>query len=149
MVQLAIKNLSKLAPFTGGPWNLPHKVHLYLIYIYFSKCHLPNLFAPKSFLISWQMANSQTSFLTRATQNQKNLGTKTISQYTNLSNSCVCVCVCVCVCEREREWEWHNMAFILLFTSKFTVLIFVYLWIGHNFKNTEHIIQQHVFEGLV
>ena len=31
MVQLAIKNLSKLAPFAGGPWNLPHKFHLFLI----------------------------------------------------------------------------------------------------------------------
>ena len=26
-----IKNLSKLPPFVGGPWNLPHKFHLYLI----------------------------------------------------------------------------------------------------------------------
>ena len=26
-------NLSKLAPFTGGPWKLPHKFHLYLISI--------------------------------------------------------------------------------------------------------------------
>ena len=25
------KNLSTLAPFTGGPWNLPHKFHIYLI----------------------------------------------------------------------------------------------------------------------
>ena len=32
MAQLAIKNLSKLTPFAGGPWNLPHKFHLYLIY---------------------------------------------------------------------------------------------------------------------
>ena len=31
MAQLAIKNLSKLAPFAGGPWDLPHKFHLYLI----------------------------------------------------------------------------------------------------------------------
>ena len=31
MFQLAIKNLSKLAPFSGGPWDLPHKFHLYLI----------------------------------------------------------------------------------------------------------------------
>ena len=30
MSQLAIENLSKLAPFTRGPWNLPHKFHLYL-----------------------------------------------------------------------------------------------------------------------
>ena len=28
------KSLSKLAPFAGGPWNLPHKYHLYLIYIF-------------------------------------------------------------------------------------------------------------------
>ena len=27
----SIKNLSKLAPFPGGPWNLPHKFHLNLI----------------------------------------------------------------------------------------------------------------------
>ena len=33
MAQLAIKNLSKLAPFAGGPWNLPHKFHLYLLII--------------------------------------------------------------------------------------------------------------------
>ena len=31
MAKFAIKNLSKLAPFEGGPWNLPHKFHLYLI----------------------------------------------------------------------------------------------------------------------
>ena len=31
MAQLAIKNLSKLAPFAGEPWDLPHKFHLYLI----------------------------------------------------------------------------------------------------------------------
>ena len=31
MAQLAIKNVSKLAPFAGGPWNLPYKFHLYLI----------------------------------------------------------------------------------------------------------------------
>ena len=34
MAQLAIKNLSKLAPIAGGPWNLPHKFHLYLIWVY-------------------------------------------------------------------------------------------------------------------
>ena len=28
---MAIKNLFKLAPFAGVPWNLPHKFHLYLI----------------------------------------------------------------------------------------------------------------------
>ena len=28
---VSIKNLSKLAPFAVGPWNLPHKFHLYLI----------------------------------------------------------------------------------------------------------------------
>ena len=44
MFQLAIKNLSKLAPFAGGPWDLPHKFHLYLIirnFIYFTYvlCH--------------------------------------------------------------------------------------------------------------
>ena len=27
------KNLSKLAPFAGGPWYFPHKFHLYLIVI--------------------------------------------------------------------------------------------------------------------
>ena len=27
----SFKNLSKLAPFAGGPWNLPNKFHLYLI----------------------------------------------------------------------------------------------------------------------
>ena len=32
MAQLVIKNLSKLAPFTGGPWKLPHKFHLYYYY---------------------------------------------------------------------------------------------------------------------
>ena len=31
MAQLAIQNLSKLVPFPGGPWNLQHKFHLYLI----------------------------------------------------------------------------------------------------------------------
>ena len=31
MTQLAIKNLSELAPFAGGPKNLLHKFHLYLI----------------------------------------------------------------------------------------------------------------------
>ena len=36
MFQLAIKNLSKLAPFAGGPWNLPHKFHLYIIDITYS-----------------------------------------------------------------------------------------------------------------
>ena len=29
MAQLAIKNLSKLTPFAGGPWNFPNKFHLY------------------------------------------------------------------------------------------------------------------------
>ena len=33
MAQLVIKNLSKIAPFAGGPWNLPQQFHLYLIYI--------------------------------------------------------------------------------------------------------------------
>ena len=33
MAQLAIQNLFKLAPVAGGPWNLPHKFHLYLIII--------------------------------------------------------------------------------------------------------------------
>ena len=37
MAQLAIKNLSKLAPLAGGPWNLPHKFHLCLI---IKKCSL-------------------------------------------------------------------------------------------------------------
>ena len=32
--QLAIKNLSKLALLAGGPLNLPHKFHLYLIKFY-------------------------------------------------------------------------------------------------------------------
>ena len=30
---MALKNLFKLAPFAGRPWNLPHKFHLYLIWI--------------------------------------------------------------------------------------------------------------------
>ena len=34
MAQLAIKNLSKLAPFAGGPWNLQQKFHLYLIKLF-------------------------------------------------------------------------------------------------------------------
>ena len=33
MAQLAIKNLSKLAPFAVGPLDLLHKFHLYLINI--------------------------------------------------------------------------------------------------------------------
>ena len=33
MAQLAIKNLSKLSPFPGGPRNLPTKFHLYLILV--------------------------------------------------------------------------------------------------------------------
>ena len=28
-----LKNLSKLTPFARGPWNSPHKFHLYLIYL--------------------------------------------------------------------------------------------------------------------
>ena len=31
MSQLPIKNLFQLAPFAGGPCDLPHKFHLYLI----------------------------------------------------------------------------------------------------------------------
>ena len=38
MAQLAIKNLSKLAPFAGGgPRNLPHKFHLYLIVLFWQE----------------------------------------------------------------------------------------------------------------
>ena len=44
MAQLAIKNLLKLASFARGPWNLPHKFHLYLI----NKDHHKQ----KSFLLS-------------------------------------------------------------------------------------------------
>ena len=33
MAQLAIKNLSRPVPFTGGPWNLPQNFPLYLIII--------------------------------------------------------------------------------------------------------------------
>ena len=40
MAQLAIKNLSKLAPFAGEPWDLPHKFHLYLIVIPHIKRHI-------------------------------------------------------------------------------------------------------------
>ena len=39
-IEVANKNLSKLAPFAGGPWDLPHKFHLYLIVIDNYNCNL-------------------------------------------------------------------------------------------------------------
>ena len=37
-VTLRPKNLSKLAPSAGGPWDLSHKFHLYLIFIFVFWC---------------------------------------------------------------------------------------------------------------
>ena len=33
-MSFSVKNLLKLTPFAGGPWNLPHKFQLYLILWY-------------------------------------------------------------------------------------------------------------------
>ena len=37
--------------------------------------------------------------------------------------------------------QWHQVAFILQFTSQFTVQINYLLQIGHNSQSTEHMIQ--------